>query len=331
MTNRRIQKGLILVCLILVSVFIDCSKKKNYMFLESSHRAGIKIDCSATSITKVNGSCLSMDPTKASSFMPGDFSAAWSILAPKIKTSFSAPTMCFGDFKGSAFDENEGMGSDLCNTIPVDNEGTFGVIGLAINSLPCGKPTDMAMCAAFDSCGTFALAFNGGVPTCLSFYAGSLTGVVAAVGAASSLVSDALGNFSIGFSLGRRFTQDVRIAIKDGNKVKSTTFTSKGHFFIDLGINFPTDFLKFQKLDLSSYFSLSADILFLVDFGNVDITVNGLINDLKSVSKDAAKNLLNSIVKSGSELSLTVEGTLTLNLQTMTKYLLPDFSFTLAD
>jgi len=321
---------------------IDCSNKikntnkSNANVKSRLEKAKIKIrktgvDCSATKIMGIDGTCINKNPSALNSYMPSDFSLAWGILQPVISHNFPAgPQMCFGDFRGSAFDENEDLGTDLCNTIPVEEDGYFGVIGISVPQLPCGALTDVNMCVAFDKCGTFALAFNGGVPACLTFYAGAFTGVVAAAGAAASTIADTVGNFSIGISIGRRFTTDVRVAYRDGDNVHSDTITTYGHIFVDIGINLPTDFLKFGKKDLSQYFSLSADILFLLDFGDVDTVVNSMINSIKTMTKDSAKTLLNSIIKSGAELTLNIDGVLTLGLEDMTGGILADFSFTLA-
>jgi hypothetical protein len=272
-----------------------------------------------------------MNAAGLNSYMPSDFSPAWSVLAPVISKVFPAgPQVCFGDFPGSAFDENDDLGSDLCNTIPVESSGTFAVIGTSLSGLACGKPTDLSMCVTFDKCGTFGIAFNLGVPACLAYYGGAFSGVIAAIGAATSLVADVVGNFSLGISLGRRFTTDVRVAYRDGDKVHSGTITTYGHMFLDVGINFPTDFLKFGKRDLSDYFSITADILFLIDFGDVDTIAISMINTLRNANKDTAKTLMNSILKSGAEITLNIDGVMALNLEDMTKGLLCDFSFTLA-
>lgn len=340
-TYRLNKAGIFFIALILLSHMLDCSMKvkSNTRLRASMKKAGIKIksnsesglDCSATSILGKSGSCLNLNPAGLNSYMPSDFSPAWSVLGPVISNTFPAgPQFCYGDFKGSAFDENDDLNSDLCNTIPVETGGTFGVIGTSLSGLPCGVPTDASMCITFDKCGTFAIAFNPGVPACIAYYGGAYSGVIAAMGAAASLVGDVIGNFSLGFSLGRRFTTDVRLAYRDGDKVHSGTVTTYGHLFLDLGIEFPTDFMKFGKRDLSSYFSLSADILFLIDFGDVDTIATSMINTLKNANKNTAKTLLKSILTAGYELTMNIDGTLTLGLEDMTKGILCDFSFTLA-
>ncbi len=340
MSNLNMNKtAIFLIVLILMSHMLDCTNKiKTQARLRSRmKKAGIKVnngtglDCSATKITGKDGTCLNLNPAGLNSYMPSDFSPAWSVLAPVISNVFPAgPQFCFGDFKGSAFDDNDDLATDLCNTIPVESDGTFAVIGTSLPQLPCGKPTDVNMCITFDKCGTFAIAFNLGVPACIAFYGGAFSGIIAAIGAATSMVSDVVTNLSLGISLGRRFTTDVRLAYRDGDKVHSGTVSTYGHIFVDVGLEFPTDFMKFGKRDLSSYFTLTAEILFLVDFGDVDTVVSSMINSLKSASKDSAKNVLNSILKSGAELTMNIDGVLTLNLEDMTKGVLCDFSFTLA-
>jgi hypothetical protein len=339
-SSYRLNKaGIFFIALILLSHMLDCSMKvkTNTRLRARMRKAGIKVksetglDCSATSILGKSGSCINLNPAGLNNYMPSDFSPAWSVLGPVISKTFPAgPQFCYGDFKGSAFDENEDLSSDLCNTIPVETGGTFGVIGTSLSGLPCGAPTDASMCITFDKCGTFAIAFNPGVPACIAYYGGAYSGVIAAMGAAASLVGDVVGNFSLGFSLGRRFSTDVRLAYRDGDKVHSGTITTYGHLFLDVGIEFPTDFLKFGKRDLSSYFSLSADILFLIDFGDVDTVATSMINTLKNANKNTAKTLLKSIVSAGYELTMNIDGTLTLGLEDMTKGILCDFSFTLA-
>lgn len=341
-TKQKLFSVFFLISLLLFSSIIECShkvskiKKVKNRLNSRMKKAGVKIqtsvDCSATSITSVNGSCLNMNPSGLNNYMPSDFSAAWSILGSIISTKIPAgPTICFGDFKGDAFQSNEDLGTDLCNTIPVESDGTFGVIGLAISSLPCSAvTTDISMCIAFDKCGTFALAFNGGLPGCIAGATATATGVLAGVGAAASAISDSIANFSIGFSIGRRFTTDIRIAYRDGDKIHSGVVTTYGHIFADIGVNLPTDFIKIGSKDLGDYFSLAADILLLIDFGDVDTVVNQAINTMKNMKLSEAKTLLSTLAKSGPELTLSVTGVLTLNLNDLTSGILTDLSFTLA-
>jgi hypothetical protein len=186
------------------------------------------------------------------------------------------------------------------------------------------------MCVDFDKCGTFALAFNGAIPTCVSFYGGAYSGVVSALAAASSISSEAVENFSIGFSVGRRFSSDVRLAYRDGSKVHSGTVTTYGHIFADIGVFLPTDYLKFAGADLSEYISISARILFLIDLGDVDTVINSAITSIRAMTKDSVNSAINSMINSGPELRLTIDGVLTLNLEKMTNGAICDFSFTMS-
>lgn len=337
--KNSLNNAIFIIVLLLCAHMIDGSRKLKTQSSINSRmkkakikvRSSTGIDCSATSIMGVNGTCVNMNPTGLNNYMPSDFSAAWKILGSVISAQIPAgPVMCFGDFNGGAFQTSEDLGSNLCNTIPVVSDGSFGVIGLSVSSIPCGVLTDVAMCVTFDKCGTFAIAFNGGVPACLTFYGGLYTGVVAGIGAAASAIADTVQNFSIGFSIGRQYSVDIRLAYRDGSKIHSGTVTTYGHIFADIGLGFPTDFMKIGTKDLSEYFSLTADILFLIDFGDVDTVASSAINTIKTMNLSNAKSLLSTIVKSGPELTLNASGVLTLNLYDLTEGVLCDFAFTLA-
>lgn len=333
---KNMKTCLLFVCLLMSCVFIDASKLRSKLKkakIRMTSKNNSKYNCSTQNILHFDGKCVNVNPSGIHDYLPSDFAAAWSVLAPIIESAMpvGGPTFCLGDFNGSDFGDNDDLDTDLCTTIPVvDDGGKYGVVGMSMEALPCGKPTDATFCLTFDLCGTFAIAFNAGFPTCVATITGSTTGIIAAAGAAASLVADTIPNFSIGVSLTRRFATDVRLAYRSGDGVHSDTITTYGHIFADLGVSFPTDAIKIGNKDIGDYISFDADILFLVDFGDVDTVVQAAVNSIKSLSKDKAISALKALIKSGPEITLNINGVLTINLEELSKGALCDLSFTLA-
>ena len=140
------KSAILMIALILTSHFIDCSHKiKSTSRLHSRLRkAGITIgktstgvDCSATSILGVDGNVIKINPTSLTPYMPSDFQSTWSILAPVISAMMpTGANVVYGDFEGSELEDNEDLGTVLCDTLPMLSDGTFGLIGGAFYSIP---------------------------------------------------------------------------------------------------------------------------------------------------------------------------------------------------
>jgi hypothetical protein len=67
----------------------------------------------------------------------------------------------------------------------------------------------------------------------------------------------------------------------------------------------------------------------LIDLGDVEGTVKGVIDDLKHMNKQTAKSIVNRVSQLGRELAVQINGKLTLKLRDMTKKILPDIAMTM--
>ena len=236
------------------------------------------------------------------------------------------PDFCIGDFKGSKIHEEGGkLENILASEVPVEDDGSFGVIGFKIPSVPCGVPTDIQFSVLFDKCGTVAMQFNLGLPVCISFYVTAATGIGAAISTFLAEASQAVGSMGFGISINQRFTKDVTVFYPDGNKVKSGDKTMKGHFYAQIEIGLPIDNIKLSNgKGLDEYLDLSVKPILMIDFGKVASTVNKLIDDFKNMNKSTARNVINTLRKSGAEALLSLEGSATLKLSELTNGVLPD-------
>jgi hypothetical protein len=180
-----------------------------------------------------------------------------------------------------------------------------------------------------DDCGTFALSMNLGTIMCVA----SVVGASATVGIIPLIASfsDTVDHVGLGFSLKRRFQQTLsKMPYVDGNTIKTKDVTALGSLYFELGLAIPTDFIKIsEKLDIGNYIGISANVRIMIDLGDIETVISGIIDELKHVSKSTAKNIVSKAMGLGRELSLKIDGTLTINLEELTHGLLCDFEFTL--
>jgi len=127
-----------------------------------------------------------------------------------------------------------------CDAIPYDPAVTMGTIGLSIGKLPCPADTTVQVCFTFDTCGSFGLAFNGGIPACIA----TLTGV----GGVIAPFLNAIANVGFAVNVNNNLVKDFSIFNYDPTANTFTDFkaTIRGNLFITLslslaGMIFPDD------------------------------------------------------------------------------------------
>jgi len=201
----------------------------------------------------------------------------------------------------------------------------YGVIGGFAANVPCGvTPQSITFLAAFDRCGTVALAFNSGIIQCAATYSTGLAAVI-------SPISSMLDYFSFGMSVNRRFViKNFWIAYRSGDKVSHKLITTYGHFMIGLGISLPLQDLQIGDYKLDDIISFDLMTTFMVDFGNSLSNVSTLINEVLTADKSTSNTILSTILNTNAEMTLQVQGILSLNIGILTRGFLPDLQFTLA-
>jgi hypothetical protein len=81
---------------------------------------------------------------------------------------FILPKGCIGDFKTDRIKTDGASKEAQCAQFPLPNGHDLSMAALSIKRLPCGKPTDVNLCAIFNKCGTFGISFSGGAIGCMT-------------------------------------------------------------------------------------------------------------------------------------------------------------------
>ncbi len=276
-----------------------------------------------------HGKCINYSLNDVSQFIPEDFQKTWNVLTPAIEYILGGQGIqaCKGEYLGSEIKDNS-LATPICNSIPVVDDNKFKIIAMSV-PVPC--PTTAAtvkMCVTWSKCGTYAISFNGQLLGCILALGGSSTGVLAAAGE----VSSSLNEFSIGFSLKKQFQQSAKVAYLKGDDIVSSKITIHGHVFLNIGIQLPKEFFSFGSTDLDDYINLNANIKLLINFGEAAEIVEQSINDLKSLTPNKAKQVINNIISSrGGEFVIDVNGQISISLSQLSSGLIPDFSFSLGN
>jgi hypothetical protein len=335
--NKHISSICIIVILLLsgcvnTSEKMKITKSKLKLNIKSTSKITTQ-SCDTSSVTGINGSCSIFDLANVKKNIPSDFSTLWNSMEQVISSAITGGNnICFGDFTAdSDFASNTALDDTNCNTIPLSSTGKIGITGFSLNNIPCPKPTEINFCVAYDKCGTFAISLNAGLPVCASYYLGSTTGIIAAIAAVASSVEDAIDHLTIGISIFRRFENTLTLTYPNGDSVVSKDITTKGHVVFNFELNLPGKYIKINGKDLSDILTLSASITFLIDFGDVASVAQSAISTLQKMNTSSALATLDTILASGPELSLSIDGKLTFEFEKLTGGFLPDFSFVLAD
>ncbi len=284
--------------------------------------------CNAGPITD-KGRCISYTLSDLSKFIPKDFRKPWKTLAPAISQTIMSGDgiqACRGQFMGSEI--KGGIKTDICNSIPVVDRDNFEVLAFSL-PIPCpATPKVISICVAWSECGTFAISFNGKLPGCIVALAGSTTGILASVGAASEAINQA----SIGFSDKKQFSQSVKIIRQSGDDLVPGDYVIHGHIFVSLGIQLPTEFLDFGDFKFSDFIQINANAQLLVNFGDAVNIVSNTIQNLRSLTVDKAKKVISDIITEPTgEFILNLDGQVSIGLRNVSGGLIPDLSFSLGN
>lgn len=279
--------------------------------------------CDSDSGFGFNGGCFSDGFKDRTSSAPGSVQSAVYFLF-HILTSIAFPfDFCAGDFPGTSLGSNPSLARNKCSTLPLMGDYKYGVIGVAVDNVPCGAtPVSITACIAFDRCGTVALSTNAGLLQCAATYSTGLAAIL-------SPVSDVLDYANIGFSLKRRFTQSFTIAYRDGTSVATKSITTYGHFMAKIGFALPLNDFKIAGKAIKDFFSFNVEATYTLDFGNVSSVVESMIDNMISTKSSNRSNVLDTLLNSGAETALTVTGYFVLNFNAITKGFLPDIAFSL--
>jgi hypothetical protein len=283
-----------------------------------------KSTCSYDSGFGFNGNCLSSkwSTILAKSPLPSDVSTALGFLteiAYKITSNYD---VCVGDYKGGDIEKNPTLTYTKCDSVPLMENFQYGLFGSYILSVPCGTTLqNLNSCAIFDKCGTVALSINAGIAQCLATYS---TGIAAIL----SPLSGTLDYLSFGISPKRRFTLRIPIAYRNGDKIESKEISTYGHFFVGLGLKFPID-IHFGGMSFDKIFSFDVNSTYIIDFGDSASIVTSLIQTIYSATKSNAEAIVKSILNTGAEMTISIKGLLSLNLNDLTRGFLPNIDLDL--
>jgi len=264
------------------------------------------------------GVCLNGQDKLDANIIPDALKTAYKqFIQPILRKTPFAPSLCFGDFKKDTLTKLKGTQVANCHKFPLDpSYRGYGVVGISVNNVPCGKPVPVNLCVLFDRCGTVGVSFNGGAVACV---AAATTGI----GAIVSLVAEAVRYAQFGFSYHKKFQMRVPVVTPDYNG----DVIAKGHVYLGLGLNFPKKWLKVGKRDLSKYINIEGEAAILVNLGRVGETVTRLINNIKNIGKAGARGIIKTLLNSGAELAVTLKGKFTLKLDKLTKGFFPNIKF----
>ena len=304
--------------LIVLHLFVHCS---NATFKSQSFMKKLNTGGTCTKGFGIRGECFNNGSDLSSLSFPGDTKDLLNnLILPILMKVTASAEVCYGDYSGDSLASGAGsLGNLGCSSFPFSTDSNYGILAASANNVVCGTPQDVSMCAAFDDCGTFALAINGGTAQCAATYS---TGIAAIV----SPLADAISAITFGFSPQRKFTQSFNVAYKNGDSVSTKQVTTKGHFLFGLNLTFPHDWLKINGKNLGDYVSFELNTVFLVDFGTSTSIVTSLISSIKNATKASGQTLMNSVLKQGAELTAYLDGQLVLGLDDMTDSLFQDIS-----
>jgi len=224
-----------------------------------------------------------------------------------------------GDFNGTQLATMENL---VCDVVPLEEDSKFGVIAVKLSNLPCGKPTSITACFTFSQCGSFTLAFNGGLLAC----AVSTTGI----GQIVAPFIDAIEHVGIGFSINNKIVQQIEVYnynSTEGTFAKSQTVV-KGNLYFTLGISvadiiFP-DSVKIGNKTLGELFEIKGRMDIIVDFGKTFSNLGNVISQARSGTKVNFMSLIKSFLNSGAETALAIKASFSFKLADLTKNFLPD-------
>jgi len=137
---------------------------------------------------------------------------------------------------------------------------------------------------------------------------------------------------TIGMSVDRRFELEYTLAYPSNglSSIESKTLTAFGHLYFGLQIEIGISDLSKKLAFLDKYFFLSGKVQLMVDLGNIGSTVTHIWDEISSVSKTKAHDLIKSVAEEGGELTVLYDGDLEMNLKGLTDGFLPDIKINLS-
>jgi hypothetical protein len=220
--------------------------------------------------------------------------------------------ICYGQFTGDELNNNPSA-NNMCGNSYLDSNSKFSTVGFSVNGLPCGIPSTMVGCFAFDGCGTFYANINGPTLNCLAtFVSGGIAEIVAPL-------SGSLSALGFGYSRQRRFTNEMKIAVRKGeDSIELKDITTRAHFMFSTQITLPLDY-KIGGVKLGDIFSFNISGVAFIDFGPAESAVSNLIGIMNKPNGSKFNDIVNTVIKTGAEISATVTGTISINLSDITR------------
>jgi len=224
-----------------------------------------------------------------------------------------------GDYKGG---ELATMDNLLCDVVPLEENSSFGTVAFKISNLPCGKPTSVNACFTFSQCGSFTLAFNGGLLGC----AVSTTGI----GEIVAPFLDVIEHVGVGFSVNNRIVENLYVYSynSEESSFEGKEVTAKGNLYFTLGVSvadmiFPED-VEIAGQKLADLFEIKGRMNIIIDFGKTFSNLSNVIQKARSGTKVGSMSIIKSFLQSGAEIALAIKASFSFKLSDLTKTFLPD-------
>jgi len=226
-----------------------------------------------------------------------------------------------GDYTGS---ELQTLGDYHCDVIPYESDATLGTIALKISKLPCPADTTVSVCLNFSRCGSFSLAFNGGIPACIAASTG--------IGELLAPFLNSIQKVGFGFSLNNKIVQSYKIHIYDmgSNSFPEKEVVAKGNLYFTLGLSladmiFPEKY-KIKGKKLSEIFEITGTVNATIDFGKTFTNLKGIIQQARQGSRVTAKDVVKGFLQSGAEIAFALKAVIGFKLSILTGNFLPDIN-----
>ena len=341
-TNSFKSTAIFILFLFSFTCIINCVSKVATLVNKNQDQGKMKINETLNSESKIKkqinlrprceygfgfkGICLKDIIGLTSTEIPNSIKDYWPQIVTPILSKISKVlpfNSCIGDFSSKVLSYTNGELSDfVCDVIPFYTTSTddFGTIGLRVSQLPCGEPTAIRMCVAFDRCGTIGIAVNGGSLKCF-LHATGIGGIVAEG-------AKYLDYVSFGISPKRKFSQTISIGEYDGREINYKKVTAYGHFFAGIGVALPPSLLKIEGMKLDEILEIKMNTQVLVDFGQADSLVKEIAS---SITNGTSKGIMNKIVELGAEMSFTAKTSVGIKLEDLTKGFLPDIELEIGE
>lgn len=228
---------------------------------------------------------------------------------------------CVGDFNSSDFKTNQILIDSTCGSIPLKQD-SFSVFALEANNVPCvGVNESVRLCLVFNK-ENYIVSTNDGLAKCIANEISSLTGITPVLLAAEKAVH--FSQIGLGFSLNKELINKVPVLSFTENGVVQEDRTFLSNFFINTDISLIKDQVKVNNKDILNYVDIHADLSALVEV-TTDIS-NDLSSKLDSSSSKEASSVINEILSVGSNIILSANGVVSVNIADLTDNIIPNIS-----